>query len=58
LFEAGLSIGGVGPWPYDVARDGRFFILRDAQTESSGTPSNIAVVLNWFEDLKRRVPAN
>ena len=58
VFEAGLSIGGVGPWPYDVARDGRFFILRDAQTESSGTPSNIAVVLNWFEDLKRRVPAN
>ena len=58
LFEAGLSIGGVGAWPYDVARDGRFFILRDTQTESSGTPSNIAVVLNWFEDLKRRVPAN
>ena len=58
LFEAGLSIRGVGSWPYDVARDGRFFILRDTQTESSATPSNIAVVLNWFEDLKRRVPAN
>jgi len=58
LFDAGLSIRGVGSWPYDVARDGRFFILRDTQTESSGTPSSLAVVLNWFEELKRRVPAN
>jgi hypothetical protein len=56
LFEAGLSIRGVGSWPYDVARDGRFFILRDTQTESSGTPSHIAVVLNWLEELKRLVP--
>jgi eukaryotic-like serine/threonine-protein kinase len=58
LFEGGISIRGVGSWPYDVARDGRFFILRDTQTEKGGTPSTMAVVLNWFEELKRRVPAN
>jgi hypothetical protein len=58
LFEAAISIRGVGSRPYDVARDGRFFILRDTETAKSGTPSNVAVVLNWFEELKRLVPAN
>jgi eukaryotic-like serine/threonine-protein kinase len=58
LFEAGISIRGVGSWPYDVASDGRFFILRDTQTESSGTPSSMAVVLNWTEELKRLVRTN
>ena len=57
LFEAAMSIQGVGVRPYDVAPDGRFFIIRDVQTESGGgTPSNIIVVLNWLEELKRLVP--
>jgi len=57
LFEAALSVRGVGVRPYDVAPDGRFFIIRSVQMEGGGgTPSNIIVVLNWLEELKRLVP--
>ena len=36
---------------YDVSGDGRFLMLKNA-------PSELVVVLNWFEDLKARVPLN
>ena len=40
---------------YDVSPDGqRFLMLRAA--EQAQAPTQINVVLNWFEDLKRRVP--
>jgi serine/threonine-protein kinase len=59
LFEAAMTIQGVGVRPYDVAPDGRFFIIRGVQTEGeSGIPSNIIVVLNWLDELKRLVPTN
>jgi serine/threonine-protein kinase len=58
LFEAAMSIRGVGVRPYDVVPDGRFFILRDAESEDGGTSSNLVVVLNWLEELKRLGPAN
>jgi hypothetical protein len=36
-------------YSYDVARDGRFLMLKDAgQSQAS-----IVVVLNWFEELRR-----
>jgi serine/threonine-protein kinase len=56
LFE-----GGFIPWEpntprtYDVAADGRFLMIE--QTPSYLT-QRFAVVLNWFEELKRRVPVN
>ena len=57
LFEAAMSVQGVGVRPYDVAPDGRFFIIRSVQMEGGGgTPSNTIVVLNWLEELKRLVP--
>jgi hypothetical protein len=38
---------------YDVARDGRFLMIRDPE----GPPrQQINVVLNWFDELKRLVP--
>ena len=38
--------------PYDVARDGRFLIIRSAQAEAGdGTSSNLILVQNWFEEL-------
>jgi Tol biopolymer transport system component len=37
---------------YDVAPDGRFVVVRDADTKGLGTQIN--VVLNWFEELKRQ----
>ncbi len=39
---------------YDVSPEGRLLIVEAAQEESA--PPEIQVVLNWFEELKRRVP--
>jgi hypothetical protein len=41
---------------YDVSRDGRFLMVQ-RNAEEPATPTRIVVVLNWFEDLKRLVPA-
>jgi serine/threonine-protein kinase len=42
-------------WSYDVAADGsRFLMIRRDPAESG--PPRVNVVLNWFEDVKRRVP--
>ena len=41
---------------YDVSPDGqRFLMLKPADTGESA-PTQINIVLNWFEELKRRVP--
>ncbi len=47
------------PRTYDVAADGRFLGLIEAEAlKESGTPlSQIYVVLNWFEELKTKVPS-
>jgi serine/threonine-protein kinase len=56
-----LFDGGFIPWEpntpgtYDVAPDGRFLMIE--QTPSYLT-QRFAVVLNRFEELKRRVPTN
>jgi len=46
---------------YDVAPDGRFLMMRPAGDASpaegeSGEQPRIVLVLNWFEELTRRVP--
>ena len=44
---------------FDILPDGQRFIgVIPAETGESGAPANpqIQVVLNWFEDLKQRVP--
>ncbi len=40
---------------YDMAQDGRFLLL---QGEQPLTITNLNVVLNWFEEIKRLVPTN
>jgi serine/threonine-protein kinase len=55
LFEGrylGTDTGGAG---YDVSSDGRFLMIQAIQAEAPAVQINI--VLNWFEDLKRRVAA-
>ncbi len=45
--------------PYDISRDGQHFVgLIDAAQAQAGAPAaeQIQVVLNWFEELKARVP--
>jgi hypothetical protein len=46
-----------GTRAYDIAPDGRFLIIRSGQAQAAGgAPSNIILVQNWFEELKRLVP--
>jgi eukaryotic-like serine/threonine-protein kinase len=55
LFDASAyyASGPVGR-PYDVARDGRFLMLRSAAaSEANVAPPQIVVVENWFEELKQ-----
>lgn len=57
LFELVEDTGG--GWPYDVTPDGRQFIVLirpgDADPEAASNPE-IRVTLNWFEELRQRVP--
>ena len=45
---------------YDVSPDGRrFLMVKDsAAGDPNATPASMVVVLNWFEELKQRVPTN
>jgi Tol biopolymer transport system component len=50
--------GGAGPTtprPFDIMPDGR--IIAPLDTSQTQTGPQIQVVLNWFEELKQRVPA-
>ncbi len=64
LFDAaGYTTGGTTGNPYfnyDVARDGRFLMIKpkgDPESESARS-TNIIVVQHWFKELKRLVPTN
>jgi eukaryotic-like serine/threonine-protein kinase len=55
----GFSIGNAqtNPRNHDVAADGRFLgVVPGGQTASTPLPSQLEIVLNWFEELKQRVP--
>ena len=56
LFE-GPYLPTASSFPYyDVSPDGqRFLMLKPVESQTSA-PTQINVVLNWFEELKRRVP--
>jgi hypothetical protein len=42
---------------YDISADGMGFLaLKPMSGQQTGAPSNLIVVQNWFEELKRRVP--
>ncbi len=53
LFEGKFSNSHFGLPQYDVAPDGKHFVMLQDVT----WPTRIHVVLNWFEELKERVPA-
>ena len=60
LFGAGQYYFGYGEAfgrTYDISRDGRrFLMIKDVAPDQSSAPT-ILVVQNWFEELKRLVPA-
>ena len=51
-----VAAGGGGMRPYDIAPDGRFYVIRAASPSDTGTAPNLVLVLNWTEELKRLVP--
>ncbi len=58
LFEGRYELSPATSPNYDVSPDGqRFLMLRPSEQEASA-PTQINVVLNWFEELKRRVPTD
>ncbi len=57
LFEGQYNrAAGVTP-NYDVSPDGQRFLMIKPNETGEASPTQINVVLNWFEELKRRVPA-
>jgi serine/threonine-protein kinase len=57
LFEGTAYLATTASFPYyDVSPDGqRFLMLKPVEAETAA-PTQINVVLNWFEELKRKVP--
>jgi hypothetical protein len=57
-----LPIEGIidtGPRSYDITPDGKYFLVMVAKSQVDPTkaPSEqFNVTLNWFEELKQRVP--
>jgi hypothetical protein len=48
-----------GAWPYAVIDDERFLaVVRGDDAGSGSRAQEIRVTLNWFEELKQRVPVN
>jgi hypothetical protein len=55
-FLASRAAGG-GARPYDITPDGKRFIGMIAANQTASGAPQIQVVLNWFEELKAKVPA-
>jgi len=56
LFEDRFEMTSIpGVANYDVSSDGRFLMVEPEEIEG---PAQLYVVLNWFEELERRVPSD
>ncbi len=55
LFEGTFQMGLFARADYNVAPDGQRFVMIQIGGSDS-PPTQINVVLNWFEELKQRVP--
>jgi len=55
-----LTEGGLSYFKWDISPDGkRFLMIKEATADTSTEETarkKINIVLNWFEDLKERVP--
>ncbi len=57
LFEGNYETTPVTFPNYDVSRDGQRFLMLKPVEQAQAAPTQIDVVLNWPEELKRLVPA-
>ena len=60
LFEGPYDLKiGAGATNYDVTPDGQGFVMiRSPDSQESAGITQITLVLNWFEELKRLAPTN
>jgi len=57
LFEGQYqSLPTVSTPNYDVSPDGQRFLMLKPTEQAQAAPTQINVVLNWFEELKQKVP--
>jgi serine/threonine-protein kinase len=57
-YYAGATARGYDLRAYDVSRDDqRFLMIKDAAPTGQAAASSLVVVLNWFEELKTKVPS-
>jgi hypothetical protein len=56
LFIGDYVPGSTSNPNYDVSRDGRRFLMVQPSAGENATRTQIIVVLNWHEELKRLVP--
>ncbi len=54
LFEGNYQLDAVGHPFYDVSPDGQRFLM--VRPKGGGAPTQLYVVLNWGEELKRLAP--
>jgi len=56
LFEGSYMFGPTESQGFDVSRDARRFLMLKPQRRFEAMP--LGVIVNWFDDLRRRVPAS
>ena len=56
LFEGQYVPAPVTFSNYDVSPDGQRFLMLKPNQSAEAAPTQINVVLNWFEELKQKVP--
>ncbi|MCU1317081.1 MAG: hypothetical protein JWN63_2403 [Candidatus Acidoferrum typicum] len=58
LFEGRYELSPATTPNYDVSPDGQRFLMLKPNEQEASAPTQINVALNWFEELKRRVPTD
>ena len=56
LFKGGYELAPIPVTNFDVSPDGQHFLMIKPTEQEQAAPTQINIVLNWFEELKRRVP--
>jgi serine/threonine-protein kinase len=56
LFEGKYEHAAVPSTDYAVSADGQRFLMLKPVDQAQSAPTQIVVVLNWFEELKQKVP--
>ena len=56
LFDGDFAVDGTGHAGYDVAPDGESFVMIEQSRDQPLT--EIHIVQNWLQELKRLVPEN